>query len=185
MSFYERRGEMLPNGKWKMTGSIGMCASGKKPWLPPAFCGPENVINGLSRIVDPEHYEWVSDPDQELPQWIELSFREPAFIDTVSLVFDTDLTDPGTCWTVKRPGVPGCVKDYRAEVLAGGTWIPVAEETENFMRRRVHRFETVRAEKLRVTVLATWGDRSARIMEIRCRRECDIIQAVRKRQLLK
>jgi hypothetical protein len=35
------------------------------------------------------------------------------------------------------------------------------------MRKRTHRFDRVTAEKLRVTVTETWGDPSARIMEIR------------------
>jgi hypothetical protein len=35
------------------------------------------------------------------------------------------------------------------------------------MRKRIHRFEMLTVEKIRVNVLATWGDRSARIVEIR------------------
>ena len=167
LSFYTRRGERLPNGKWKMEGSLAMCAVRSEPWLPPANCAPENVINGYSRIVDPEHYEWVSDPEQALPQWIELAFAQPAEIDTVSLAFDTDLTNPGTCWTVKRPGVPQCVKDYDVEIFTGGGWSKAAEVSSNFMHRRTHRFEKAVVEKLRVTVRATWGDQSARIAEIR------------------
>ena len=40
-------------------------------------------------------------------------------------------------------------------------------EKDNFMRKRTHNFEPIKAEKIRVTALATWGDPSARIMEIR------------------
>ena len=167
LSFYENCGEMRPDGRWKMTGACGMCATRKEPELPPANCAPENVINGVSRIVDKDIYEWVSDPSEPLPQWIELDFRETAEINEISLVFDTDLTNPGTCWTVKRPGVPECVKDYEVEVLSDGAWKTVAHEDGNFMRRRVHRFTPERAEAIRVTVFATWGDKSARIMEIR------------------
>ena len=167
LSFYTRRGEMLPDGSWRTEGSVGMCAAGREPRQPPADCGPENVINGVSRIVGPDCYEWVSDPARSLPQWIELTFRKPSGIDTVTLIFDTDLKDPGTCWTIKRPGVPQCVKDYDLEVFSGGRWITVARERGNFMRRRVHRFGRTDAEKLRVTVLATWGDPSARIVQIR------------------
>lgn len=43
----------------------------------------------------------------------------------------------------------------------------VAEITENFMRKRDHRFETRKADKIRLTVHKTWGDKSAHVMEIR------------------
>ena len=39
-------------------------------------CHPENVINGVARIVDRSPNQWVSDPAQPLPQWIELEFPE-------------------------------------------------------------------------------------------------------------
>ena len=134
-----------------------------------ADCSPANVINGHSRIRSAEEYEWVSDPAQELPQWIELEFAAPAEIDTVSAVFDTDMTNPGTCWhpASKGDGVPLCVKDYTVEVFADGAWKSVAEVEGNFMRKRTHTFEKVTAEKIRLTVKATWGDKSARVQEIR------------------
>ena len=59
-----------------------------------------------------------------------------------------------------------CVKDYTIEIFDGTSWVKAAEEQDNFMRKRTHRFEALKAEKLRVNVLATWGDKSARIMEI-------------------
>ena len=132
-----------------------------------ADCSPENVINGLSRITDAEHYEWVSDPNAVLPQWILLDFKQAAPIRSVSVVFDTDITNPGTCWWVKFPRVSTCVKSYFVEVFNGREWVEVAREEENFMRKRTHFFDPITAEKLRVTVLETWGDPSARIMEIR------------------
>ena len=132
-----------------------------------ANCGPENVINGWSRIVDAQNYEWVSDPAQELPQWIELDFAAPAKIDTVSVVFNTDLSNPGTCWNVRRPEVPVCVKDYEVDVFDGNTWHKVAQVEGNFMRKGIHSFEAMDVQKIKVTVTATCGDKSARIQEIR------------------
>ena len=43
----------------------------------------------------------------------------------------------------------------------------MAEVADNFMRKRIHNFDAVTAEKIRVTVTATNGDRSARIIEVR------------------
>ena len=132
-----------------------------------ANCSPENVINGVSRIRSPETYEWVSDPKQDLPQWIELSFKEDSCINSVSVVFDTDMTNPGTCWGIKIPHVPVCVKDYSVEVFDSESWQQVAEVHDNFMRKRIHCFDRRTAEKLRVHVFKTWGDPSARITEVR------------------
>lgn len=84
-------------------------------------------------------------------------------------MFDTDMTNPGTCWhpECKGLGVATCVKDYTVEIYCGGKWIPVAEVTENFMRKRTHSFPKISAEKIRIRVNSTWGDPSARIMEVR------------------
>ena len=35
---------------------------------------PENVINGVARIVGTTTNQWASDPAQPMPQWLELTF---------------------------------------------------------------------------------------------------------------
>lgn len=77
-----------------------------------------------------------------------------------------DLVNPGTCAN-KFPFVPKCVKDYTVELFDGTKWIKIADEKDNFLRKRIHGFDAMTVEKIRVTVLATGGDKSARIMEIR------------------
>ena len=124
---------------------------------------PENVINGLARIVGRESNMWASDPDKPLPQWIELAFPEPRPVNTVYLTFDTDMNEKYHT----EPLPPECVRDYDLAVHDGKAWRTVAEATGNFQRRRVHRFEAVAATKLRLTVHATNGDKSARVFEIR------------------
>lgn len=176
---------------WRLmtTGPFGACRAyggGKgKPWTvvknqyygvytdPPMTyeigCGPENVINGVSRIVQRTPNQWMSDSTQPLPQWIELEFPEPTTIDTVYLTFDTDM-NASHC-TV--PLVPQCVRDYELSCLAEGHRVSLATVTENFQRRRVHRFDPVKAKKLMLFVAATNGDRSARVFEIRAYHERD------------
>ena len=161
------RSEKDKNGNWNMKMCCSMCVSVTKPKEPIANCGPQNAINGYNRIVDAENYEWVSDPTQELPQWIELEFEDTAVINNVSVCFDTDLVNPGVAWGVKVAEPPKCIKDYIIEVFDGNDWIKVADEKDNFMRKRTHCFEPINAQKIRVTALATWGNPSARIMEIR------------------
>jgi FAD-dependent oxidoreductase family protein len=130
-------------------------------------CGPESVINGISRIVERTPNQWMSDSTQPLPQWIELEFPEPTTINTVYLTFDTDM-NASHC-TV--PLVPQCVRDYELSCLADGHRVSLATVTENFQRRRVHRFDPVKAKKLMLFVAATNGDRSARVFEIRAYNE--------------
>lgn len=167
MSFYFTTAEMNEEDHWKIRGGTSPCFSVTKPERILADCSPANVINGCSRIVSPDAYEWVSDPKKSLPQWIELQFKEPAVINTVSLVFDTDINSPGTCWSIRVPAVPDCVRDYTLELFDGKDWVKAADVTGNFMRKRTHRFDSMSAEKIRVTVTATNGDRSAKITEIR------------------
>jgi hypothetical protein len=166
-TMYQKAGEKDADGNWNMKQNCSMCASVPEPKEPIANCGPENAINGYNRIVDAENYEWVSDPAQDMPQWLEVEFNEPATINNVSVCFDTDLVNPGVAWGVKIAEPPKCIKDYTIEIFDGSNWTKIADEKDNIFRKRTHNFEATKVEKIRVTALATWGDRSARIMEIR------------------
>ncbi len=167
LSNYRRQGERDNNGNWVFTGGKCFLFEIKKPKDIIANCSPENVINGHSRILSEKEYEWVSNPDEALPQWLELIFKKKNEINSVSIVFDTDMTNPGTCSGIKIKNVPTCIKEYDVEVFDGNAWIKVAWETENFMRKRNHRFDCITAEKIRINVYKTWGDPSARIIEVR------------------
>ena len=124
---------------------------------------PENVINGWTRIIGEQPNMWASHTQQKFPQWIELSWTEPQKINSVYLSFDTDLSKR---WcTVPMPRQ--CVRDYDVSVFNGGKWTQVASAKGNFQRRRIHRFDTVAANKLRLTVHATNGCDDARVFEMR------------------
>jgi hypothetical protein len=84
----------------------------------------------------------------------------------VVIAFDTDLDTS----TDSRPGLhraPEAVRDYRVDLRVDGEWVTAAGERGNYLRHRVLRFAPRTATALRVTVLATNGDPSARIYEIR------------------
>jgi hypothetical protein len=51
--------------------------------------------------------------------------------------------------------------------LVDDKWVPVVREQGNFQRHRVHSFATQTATKLRLTVSATHGAKSASLFEIR------------------
>ena len=91
-------------------------------------------------------------------------FPKPVTACEVRLTFDTDLTPPRVAL---NPYPRTLAKAYRVEGFDGTGWHALAEEGDNGLRLRVHRFEARRLAAVRVTVTETWGDRSARIFEVR------------------
>lgn len=79
-----------------------------------ADCSADNVINSCNRILSPEKYAWVSDPAQELPQWLALRWERPVTLSHLQLTFDTDLFNPSTSYH-KQPIVPATVRDFDVE----------------------------------------------------------------------
>jgi len=124
---------------------------------------PENVINGIARPREGASNVWASDPKEPLPQWLELDFGQPTVFDAVYLTFDTSLTgrEPPAA------NVPECVMDYWLLVPAGDAWRELIAVQGNYQRRRIHRFPAATAQRLRLEVLATNGDKSARVFEVR------------------
>ncbi len=127
----------------------------------------ENLTNGVTRIVDTHSNLWASDPTKPLPQWVELAWDTPVEINSVYLTFDTDMNAAYH----NVPVVAQCVRDYEVAYHDGSEWVTVASVEGNFQRRRVHRFAPVSTSRLRLTILATNGAKSARVFEIRVYKE--------------
>ena len=130
--------------------------------------GPENVNNGISRMENNTNI-WISDPTQPLPQYVELDFGEPEQFNTVHLAFDTNLDG----WFITNGPRPECVCDYDIAVRNGENWDRVARIEGNYHRKRIHRFDTVTADAIRILVKRTNGVADARIYEIRVYNEND------------
>jgi hypothetical protein len=122
---------------------------------------PVNVVNGITRPEVGANL-WISDPLQPMPQWLELSWPTPQRIDRVELTFDSQLS--GWIWEGAFPLIPDT---YEIEVFDGTEWIQTANVDHNVQRRCVHTFVDQLGTKLRVTIHATHGGRTARIFEIR------------------
>lgn len=123
---------------------------------------PENVNNGISRSEDLPNI-WISDPQQALPQYVELNLGQAREFDTVHLTFDTNLDK-----FLRTHGTYAeCVSDYEVLVRSNGHWLNVVNEYGNYMRKRMHTFNPVQADSLRVVVHRTNGCPEARIYEIR------------------
>ncbi|MFA5688074.1 MAG: FAD-dependent oxidoreductase [Kiritimatiellales bacterium] len=126
--------------------------------------GAANVINGITRCLNSGTVNmWSSDPAQPLPQWIELKWDEPQTIKEVQLIFDTNLDR----YRYNGGEIPERVRSYDVQAEISGEWKTVVAMDDNIQRRRVHQFEPVSTQRLRVMVKETGGDRSARIFEIR------------------
>ena len=145
--------------------------------------GPQNAINGLTRPLDDDmemwigkvpNNMWISDPTKAMPQWLMVDFGEKKKLNSVYLTFDTNLNAKRyVSWEFKDEErmPPECARNYRVEYHDGNDWVKVAEAKNNYMRRRIHKFASVEASKLRVVVDKTNGDPSARIFEIRAYEE--------------
>jgi hypothetical protein len=155
----------LGNGLMRRYGTGAMMSFRLDP--PQPCYGAASVLSGVSRPYRSPNL-WRSDPSLPLPQWLELTWAHPVQIRRVELTF------PGHLLRDYRnyPGLhrdPQCPKDVAAEAFVDGGWVPLGELRGNYQRRRdIVAERPVVTDRLRVTVLATNGDPSAAIYEIRC-----------------
>jgi hypothetical protein len=114
---------------------------------------PENVVNGWNRAVHGSPNSWGPDPNQPLPQWVELQFPKRVRCNTVHVSFQT-------------PSMAAAA--YTVAVPDGEGWQTLVGVEGNTLRRQVHRFEAVEADRLRLTLLRARDDGEAvRVCEIR------------------
>ena len=130
-----------------------------------------NVVNGYARRFSTAPTNlWIARRGEPLPQSLTLEFPTPATFDTVQLTFDTISDDYHDMPHNYGPRAAGpCVKDYRLEVRRDDRWRQVTATQDNYHRFRVHRFDPVTTDALRLTVSAIQDpDRyTARVYEIR------------------
>jgi len=129
--------------------------------VPPLRLYPAaKAVDGISRAAADDPHMWISSPG--LPQWLELDFGKKRAVGNVELIFDTNLDKPCYC------GVPPeCVRDYEIQCFRNDRWETLAAVSDNHQRRRLHTFEPVETDRLRLVVTATNGDPCARVYEFR------------------
>lgn len=156
-------------------------------WFPqsdfhaPAYCmqlepeqpvyAVENLVNPWSRPTNVPNL-WVSAPtDFGQPEWIELKWDQPRQIESVQLLLDSMLDFYlTTLWLDYRSRViPSLVRDYNIQYWddESETWVTLAEEQGNYLRRRAHSFAPIVTSRLRVEITATNGFARAQIYSIR------------------
>ena len=117
---------------------------------PSGILGPENVNNGWNRAIAGVRNAWAPDPNQPLPQWVQLDLPAVETINSVHASFQTR-ADRATSFSV--------------QAQIDGTWKTLAEIKDNPYRRRVIRFEPVKTDKVRLVLHKITGQ--AGVCEIR------------------
>ncbi|HXE12432.1 MAG TPA: FAD-dependent oxidoreductase [Bryobacteraceae bacterium] len=122
-----------------------------------------NVLRGATR---PDRWSniFVSDPNRGLPVTLELTLPRRTTFNTIHLTFDTNvnrrITEPLFRY-------PECVKRYEVGVATTTGWKTVVNETDNYYRKRVHTFDPVASNRVRITIHETNGAPEARLYEVR------------------
>lgn len=111
---------------------------------------PENVIDGFARAIRGIPHSWRPDPQQPLPQWVELRFSRPVKFNTVHVSFQSKLMR---------------ADDFDIQVGQNQSWTTVLEVRDNFDRRRVLTFPAVTSDRLRIVIRRAQPDMG--ICEIR------------------
>ena len=107
---------------------------------------------------------WISDPGKSLPAFLQLEWDSPVEFNMVQLTFDTDQNRRVTLPLFRYPD---CVKDYTLEYHNGSSWEQIIKEEGNYTRRRIHLFDEIKSNKLRISIQATNGASTARVYEVR------------------
>ena len=137
-------------------------------------CGPEQVINGVSRGVGASRNIWVSDGISGSGETLTLQLPQRSQVSQVRLTFDSNfnyaikLTLSGKRQKQQRIGTPPeLVKDYTVSLWDGRQ--KVAEQTVrgNVQRANVVDFDPAVCDRVTVTVHATNGAEDASVYEVR------------------
>ena len=155
-----------PSGCWRFEGQRGKWVAQAMRIHPPSRpYEPRNVTNGVARPETMPNL-WMSDPDPALPQTLTLELADNSTVAEIRLAFDNNLGRISRS-TPPLYVAPELVRDYALKARCGGRWRTVAEVEGNRRRHRVHRFDPVTADAVRLLVRATNGAPQARVYEVR------------------
>lgn len=127
----------------------------------------DQIINGVTRPYRSTNL-WRSDPEANVPQWIELSWPAPVAVGVVELTFPGHLLRDFRFYPASYKD-PQCPRDYIVWAWQDGEWKKMMQVEGNYQRHRKHKLEAkVRTDKIKIEITATNGSASAEIYEIRC-----------------
>jgi hypothetical protein len=130
----------------------------------------DKVIGGYARPFGGPQLWSSKRMRQGAHEWVLLTWERRQHVEMVDLVFNSDVDEDlnnlhhhHTPFAV----IPELVRDYRVEGRVDGGWIELAAVIDNRQRHRRHRFEPVRVDAIRLTVIATNGTPWAMVHNIR------------------
>jgi hypothetical protein len=131
----------------------------------------DKAIDGYARPFGGPHL-WVSRPLQDgANDWLQLDWETPVDIREIHVTFNDDVNEDLINLHHHRTEfemIPELVKNYRLEAYVDGAWKPLAAESDNRKRKRVHRLEAaIRTDRLRLVVEATNGAPCGEVVELR------------------
>lgn len=135
---------------------------------------PENLLSGVARPEGTESNLWRAAPGEKTP-FVELSWHEPVDVREAILRFDSDLChdltisiDRGVIDGWRNVPPPGLVRSYRVELFLAGALADTRTVEESCIRCAAVRYAApVRADRLRLTLLSTYGPEGYGMFEIR------------------
>jgi len=124
---------------------------------------PRNVVRGTNR---PDLWTnlYMSDPAESLPAWLELRLPRPPDFNQIQITFDTDCNRRHKQALFR---VAECVKRYDIAVATTAGWKTIARQDGNYFRRRVHNFDRLHSDRVRIDFHETNRAKSARVYEVR------------------
>lgn len=161
-------GQLLP--LWPMKAFVRKPICFRLSTTTDAFA-PGHVIDGYNRPYGGPHL-WSSEAMAEgKPEWLELGWKQPVVVSSIHVTFNDDVNEDlinlhhhFTPFEV----IPELVRNYKLQAWNNGEWVTVAEGTDNYKRKRVHRLaEAVRTDRIRLLVESTNGCLRAEVVEVR------------------
>jgi len=137
-------------------------------------CGPEKVIDGISRRLGDDTHGWVSDGISESGETLTMSFDKKVTLSELRYTFDSDFRYPIRVTMApnrqkqQRAGIPEeLVCDYDVILKKDGESVRVIEVRGNHQRHNVHSFDPTECDEVVLHVISTHGEDCITVFEVR------------------
>ncbi len=138
---------------------------------PTASGDPKLLIDGVSRDFHDVVHHWESDG---LPGYVMVEWEDPVTLSKVEIKCNTNVrmnmmlrnTDNGSD-KFRSCVPPEMMKSLSLEARIKGKWIQLGELTDNKRRLIKFAFDPVRATAIRINLDETYGEKNARLYEVR------------------
>lgn len=124
-------------------------------------------------LTVPQTHRWMSDP-QDVSPWIELEWKSPVDIETLTLVMDSGLHrfltmshQASLQERMEWGAQPETWKEFKLQVERAGIWEDIEHVTDNYQRQLEFALNLKDVNRLRIENISTNGLDHARLMELR------------------